>query len=176
MLNLSLIINACKRVLIRKILWFNADKKRRICVFSVTCKRTHTVYYYTFFFTCCRNDRAAGAHTKCICTSLVKSVARKLVISRTEFWMISKSAVLSLVNKFLRMLDSCADRKRLLHNVNAEVIKHFNRISCTVAYCHNYRVCFKVNAFALVLVCHSVHKFICNNKPCKFAFKPYFAA
>ena len=42
---------------------------------GITLIHTHTIYYYTTCFRCCRNDHTTRAHTKRICSStLIRSM------------------------------------------------------------------------------------------------------
>ena len=79
----------------------------------------------------------------------MKRMVGKLVVRRSESRMTCKFTVLRAVYHFSRMLDSCSDRKRLLHDVDTLAIKHFNRILCGMTDGKNYAVGFNVNFFTV---------------------------
>ena len=176
MLDFSLIIYSRKRVLARKILWLNAHKQCAVGVFSVTGKAAHAVYYNAALFACGRHNGSAGAHAKCVCSALVQAVAGKLVVCRAELFVAREIAVLRFVYKLLRVLYSCTHGKRLLNNFTAQIIKHFNGVSCAVAYCHDNAVCLNVEKLAAVRIGKPLNEIVVNNQLFNLAFKAHFAA
>ena len=108
------------------------------------------------------DDSAAGAHTERICSPAVLGVAGELIIGRAEGGMPRKRAVLRLIYKLSRVLDTHADRERLLNYIRALIINHFDGIAGGMPYAEQQGISLDILCAAVVHAGDALHNAVCD--------------
>ena len=141
LLNAPLPHAPCQRMVIPEILRTHAHQQCRIGILAVSGVITHAVDHQAPQLRCRRNHFTARTHAEGISAPAVRRSCRQLIRRGSQCRMIGKSSVLAPIDHGLRMFNSHANGKRLLHHGHTLPEKVLQSVSGTVADSQQHGVC-----------------------------------